>query len=323
MADRGYWADRGANLIQSANQDGTDVQTVVSTTEPHSVELDLAAGRIYWTAREAGQGVIGRAQLDGSSPEIVLSTGAQLPLSIVLDASVGKMFWTAGAGSDSKVMRADLDGQNVEELFSTPSTRPRAIALDRVNQRFYWGVMVGSGHLIRRANYDGSDVIEISNVIGGGEGASTYGIAVDSLRGKIYWTNGTDCVPCDQITRAELDGSNQEFIASGLFDMSELAVAEDAGQLYWCESYFGDPDSGSRVVRANLDGTNISTYVTGLDDALDVTIAPNDQLVPATSPLGIGLLVSVLATIATVVLLRRRNVAEARPSATNNRVPLD
>ena len=61
----------------------------------------------------------------------------------------------------------------------------------------------------------------------------------------------------------------------------------------------------------------------GLDDALDVTIAPGGQLVPATSPLGIGLLVSLLAAIATVVLLRRRGVAEAGSNATRNHGPLD
>ena len=54
VANRVYWADRGANLIQSANHAGADIQTVVWTTEPHSVALDLTAGMIYWTAREAG-----------------------------------------------------------------------------------------------------------------------------------------------------------------------------------------------------------------------------------------------------------------------------
>jgi hypothetical protein len=307
-AERVYWADRGANLIQSANHDGTDVQTVISATEPSSVELDLAAGMIYWTARAAGQGVIGRAQLDGSSAETVLSTGAALPLSIALDASVGKMFWTADAGSDSKVMRADLDGQNVEELDSSPSTTPRAIALDRVNQRFYWGVQIGAGYLIRRANYDGSGVIEISLVGSPGDGNSTYGIAVDSLRAKIYWTAGSDCVPCDQLVRADLDGSNQELIASGLFEIKELAIAENDGQIYWCETFFDDTGFGSRVVRANLDAKNISTYVTGLDDAIDVTIDPGGDLVPATSPSSVALLVSVLGVIATIVLLRRRRI---------------
>jgi len=307
-AERVYWADRGADVIQSANHDGTNVQTVVSATEPHSVELNLAAGMIYWTARDAGQGVIGRAQLDGSSPETVLSTGDELPQSIVLDASVGKMFWTAGAGADSKVMSADLDGQNVEELDLFPSSRPRAIAIDRANERYYWSVQIGAGYLIRRANYDGSGVIEISLVGSPGEGNSTYGIAVDSLRAKIYWTAASDCVPCDQIVRADLDGSNQEYIASGLFEIVELAIAEDAGQIYWCESYWDSPGIGSRVVRADLDTMNVSTFVDGLEDAFDVTIEPAEQVVPSTSALGLVLIVFALGAISTVALLRRRRI---------------
>jgi len=307
-AQRVYWADRGADVIQSANHDGTNVQTVVPATEPHSVELNLAAGLIYWTAREAGHGVIGRARLDGSSPETVVSTGDELPQSIVLDASVGKMFWTAGVGSDSKVMRADLDGQDVEELSSSPSARPRAIALDRVNRRYYWSVQIGAGYLIRRANYDGSGVIEISLVGYPGEGNSTYGIAVDMQRAKVYWTAGSDCVPCDQIVRAELDGSSQEIIASGLFEILELAIAEDAGQLYWCESFFDSTGTGSRVVRAELETMNFSTFVDGLDDAIDVTIDPGEQVVPATSALGVVLIVFALGAIAAVELLRRRRV---------------
>jgi hypothetical protein len=130
---------------------------------------------------------------------------------------------------------------------------------------------------------------------------------VDSLRGKVYWTEATDCDPCDQILRADLDGSNRDFFASGLSRLSELAVAEDAGQLYWCEDSF-ETGEGSRIVRADLDGVNPSTVVGGLDDVVDVTVGPEEQLVPATSLPGVLLLVSVLGAIATVVLLRRRRV---------------
>ena len=104
-------------------------------TQVRGVDVDLDGGWLYWVAGETGAGMVGRVHLDGSSPETLLSTGAEQPVSIAVDRAAGRIFWTARDGLDSKVLRADLDGQNVALLDTTTSTFAQAIALDRLNRR--------------------------------------------------------------------------------------------------------------------------------------------------------------------------------------------
>ena len=69
--------------IQWANLegDGSDAQDLVTPTDvsmgpiwgPWFLEVDPAGGKIYWADRDAGQ--IGRADLDGQNPEIILTRG--------------------------------------------------------------------------------------------------------------------------------------------------------------------------------------------------------------------------------------------------------
>lgn len=69
---------------------------------------------------------MGRASLDGSDPEILVS-GIGSPQDIALDLSSGKMIW--GDLWDATVRRANLDGSGVEDLI-TGLSFPRGVALD-------------------------------------------------------------------------------------------------------------------------------------------------------------------------------------------------
>ena len=57
------------------------------------------------------------------------------------------------------------------------------------------------------------------------------------------------------IRRANLDGSNIEYLASG--DPRGLALDVVEGKIYWTDA--------GKIQCANLDGSNIETLVTGLD----------------------------------------------------------
>jgi uncharacterized repeat protein (TIGR01451 family) len=89
-------------------------------------------------------------------------------------------------------------------------------------------------------------------------GPSGSNIALDLLRGKMYWGS----VGTRRLFRANLDGSHLETLMEGLEDGSHIAVALDAaaGQLYWSlGSERNTPGAPGRIHRMNLDGTGLET----------------------------------------------------------------
>jgi len=86
------------------------------------------------------------------------------------------------------------------------------------------------------------------------------GIAYDFAAGKVYWTNGN--FTAGTIRRANLDGSQNELLLSGLRNPRGLAVDAVHGKLYWADA--NAPDNLQVFLkRANLDGTNEETIFTG------------------------------------------------------------
>ncbi len=120
---------------------------------PGLAERVDAANRMYWT--DASARTIQRANLDGSSVENLVATGAA-PQGIALDVDGGKMYWVEADGQ--KVRRANLDGSVVEDLVG--SVGPAGIALDVDGGKMYWTDVFVTGK-IQRANLDGSGVEDL------------------------------------------------------------------------------------------------------------------------------------------------------------------
>ena len=119
-----YWADSDAHKIQRAYMSGTFAEDLVvggGFFEPQRIALDLTARKVYWTAFVFEEGIIERADLDGTNLEPLVSTGTGVggPAThgIGLDASRGHMYWTEWL-TDGSVWRANLDGSSREKLIS-------------------------------------------------------------------------------------------------------------------------------------------------------------------------------------------------------------
>ena len=257
-----YWTDEGADKIQRANLDGSNVQDLVTTglDNPDGIALDVAGGKMYWA--DFGTDKIQRANLDGSNVQDLVTTGLDNPEGIALDVTGGKMYWTdAGTG---KIQRANLDGSNVQDLVTTGLDEPEGIALDVSGGKMYWTDY--DTDKIQRANLDGSNVQDLVTT---GLGLP-LGIALDVTGGKMYWTDaGTE-----KIQRANLDGTNVQDLVTGLDIPSGIALDVASGKMYWM-------DRGTdKIQRANLDGSTVQDLVTGLDTPSGIALGISSQAIP-------------------------------------------
>jgi hypothetical protein len=183
--------------------------------------LDLTQGKMYWGAINSSlpfNGTITRANLDGSSPQLLISGLPDAVNSIALDLQMGKMYFAvASLGVPGTIRRANLDGSAMETLTSG-SSNVLGLALDLVNGKIYWAS--SSDSTIRRANLDGSGV-EV--VINASPQALIADVGLDLTEGKLYWNQG---LSSGSLKRANLDGSGTETVLS-VSDPFGLALALD------------------------------------------------------------------------------------------------
>ena len=282
-----YWSDTGADKIQRANLNGTNVQDLVITVNASGIALDVQGGKMYWT-NDFGAGKIQRANLDGSNIEDLV-TGFEDLADIELDIAGGKMYWTDfGAG---KIQRANLNGSNVQNLI-TGLTSPNNIALDVAGGKMYW--TDNNADKIQRANLDGSNV---QNLITRDRGLrSPIGIALDVASGKMYWVD----TGADKIQRANLDGSNVQDLITGLDHPNCITLDVAGGKMYWTELHAG------KIQRANLDGSNIEDLITrGLNSPRDIALGISGPSPTDTPPtFGGATIATINATVGTAITPR-------------------
>ena len=165
-----YWGNWRREIIQRANFDGSDIEDIIikerilpfeikfkQWLQPLSIELDLEAGKIYWT--DAYGRKIQRANFDGSDAEDLV-TDMRTAYGLALDMSARQMYWTNTV--TGKIQRAFLNGNKVEELV-TGLRFPSDIVLDIRARKMYWididlDTDIGK---MQRANLDGSNVRDI------------------------------------------------------------------------------------------------------------------------------------------------------------------
>ena len=129
--------------------------------------LAVDANFIYW-ADVNGQ-TIGRANLDGSSPNpsFISSTYAVGPVGVAVNAT--SVYWTNS--KNNTIGRANLDGSSpVANLIVNGVAGPQSIAVD--SRFIYWAN--GGTNAVVRTNLDGSSPLPIQ------AGSVPFGVAVDA-----------------------------------------------------------------------------------------------------------------------------------------------
>jgi len=218
--------------------------------------LDLSGGRVF------------SLNTDGSDQKVIV-TECRHPDGIVVDVGTKHIYWTnMGVPNlnDGSIERADLDGLNRKTIISEGGTfTPKQLHLDKKNAKLYWADR--EGMRVMRCNLDGSNIETLVETGHGDADRSDakkwcVGIAVDSERGQIYWTQkGPDKGGQGRIFRAgteisegqtAVNRTDIEVLFHDLPEPIDLDLDLNNRMMYWTDR--GDPPRGNTVNRAPMDG---------------------------------------------------------------------
>ncbi len=178
-----YWSDREGMRVMRSNLDGSNIETLIETSQgdarPGSdatkwcvgITVDAERGHMYWTQKgpdDAGRGRIFRANAEipkGQSAAErsdieVLFDGLPEPIDLELDLENRMMYWTdrgdppLGNTVNRAPMDADPKKRPAPEILLTHLMEGIGIALDLKGDRMFLTDLGGS---IYSAKLDGSD----------------------------------------------------------------------------------------------------------------------------------------------------------------------
>ena len=205
---------------------------------------------------------------DGSDRKVIV-TECRLPDGIAVDVEAGHIYWTnmgVPNRNDGSIERADLDGRNRKTIVPQGGTfTPKQLQLDKENGKLYW--CDREGMRVMRANLDGTNIETLVDSSHGdprpGPDLTKWcvGIAVDTERGQIYWTQkGPEKGGLGRLFRANIEipkgqtaaqRTDIEALYEGLPEPIDLELDLENRLLYWTDR--GDPPRGNTVNRAPMD----------------------------------------------------------------------
>ena len=229
-----------------------------------------SAGRIYFLDISHGGRVLS-ARPDGADVQVISAGRAPGPdgVAVLLDPPgdgppTGRLYWTTMgrvSENDGTIESADLSGLTPRTLVPAGGTfTPKQIKTDGV--KLYWADR--EGMRIMRANRDGTN---IETLVETGHGDADrrdarnwcVGIALDSPRGEIYWTQkGTGgngrirrapiAIPAGETAATRTD---IETVFEDLPEPIDMDIDLATRTMYWTDR--GDAPRGNTVSRAPMD----------------------------------------------------------------------
>ena len=256
-----------AGAVKVIGADGSNETVLVSgsiVVEPDGIEVDVAAGKMYWTDMGPGgaadksvadkDGRIMRADLDGQNIETLVHQGVTTtPKQLTLDVAGGKVYWcdrgdVGDKNVDPKIMRANLDGSEVETLVSTDLMSPVGIALDLAKGKVYFSDRYAND--IKRANLDGTDVEVVVK-----DTEYPVDLAIDFKTRSLYWTaRETGGVYRADVDGNDIDGTGLTPIITGIQAPIGVTIDRENDKLYYTEVIVS-AQSG-HIWQSDMDGSN-------------------------------------------------------------------
>ncbi|HEY6804918.1 MAG TPA: 3-hydroxyacyl-CoA dehydrogenase NAD-binding domain-containing protein [Pyrinomonadaceae bacterium] len=173
-----YWCDREGMRVMRANLDGSDIETLVDTSEGDprpgrdetkwcvGIAVDHDGGKIYWTQKggdNANKGRIFRAGIEipkGETPANrtdveVLFERLPEPIDLDLDLAKRMIYWTdrGNPPQGNTLSRSSID-KLAQEILIHDLIEGIGLSLDLKNNRMFFADLGGS---VYSANLDGSE----------------------------------------------------------------------------------------------------------------------------------------------------------------------
>ncbi len=234
-----YWTDRNMGLVQRANLDGSELETLITTesTNLRGIAVDIAGGKLYFADNQQPK-TISRANLDGTMVEVLIE-GFGFPADVTLDLANEKLYWCDQ--QRNVIERANLDGSERQTVVETSS--PYYLELDLPNNQLYWGDFgVGT---IQRVSLNGGTPESIFS----GQ-PRIRGVKLDRTRGEIVWANRQS----NHVQRRKIAGGEPVTVIGDLDTPHGLVIDPAARKAYWCDTGTDNHNQGGRAInRTDLD----------------------------------------------------------------------
>ncbi|HET7238626.1 MAG TPA: 3-hydroxyacyl-CoA dehydrogenase NAD-binding domain-containing protein, partial [Terrimicrobiaceae bacterium] len=284
---RVFFLDVSGGRIESLNPDGSDRRVILDGLKriPDGIEVDAEAGHIYWTNMgnpKANDGSIERANLDGTDRKTIVPQGATFtPKQMKLDKKGGKIYWADREGM--RMMRANLDGSQIETLVDTSGGDARpgrdetkwcvGIAVDHDGGKFYWTQKgsdnAGQGRIFRtnlelrkgESPTNRTDIEVLFENL-----PEPIDLDLDLSQRMIYWTDRGNAPRGNTVSRARLDGKDQEILVNDLMEGIGLALDLKHGRMFFS-------DLAGSVYSAKLDGSEKKALVVAQGNLTGVAYA--------------------------------------------------
>jgi hypothetical protein len=127
-----YFADESGGAIRRIGTDGSGLTTLIATSSPYYLDLDPAAGKIYWGNNGAN---LRSGPLAGGAEGPILYNSGQNMRGVCVDAAAGMLYWCE---KDSRaIFRRSIAGGDIQTIYSGLHT-PHGLVLDLPAGKLYW-----------------------------------------------------------------------------------------------------------------------------------------------------------------------------------------
>lgn len=299
-----YWADSGyprpiddsgfdvydyTHRIGRYDPATGDVQTILLTgprTYPDALVLDSQAGHLYWI--DSAHGLF-RANRDGGQLTQLLGLSASVDFpggydGMALDAAHQHIYWRDRSPEGGLIYRYDIQNPGTYEVFLQGLTISD-LAIDSAGEYAYWHELhqYSPRDRIGRINL-ATRQIETLITFDPPFNRRLYGIALDEVHGKLYWS-----MENVGIMRSNLDGSGIEVINDSVIFAESIRIDADANAMYWSNYFY--------IMQSDLDGGNVRTLIaatSGVDSPIffvrSIALDPNPIPLPGAAWAGLSLL---------------------------------
>ncbi len=149
-----YFAYTAGGKIQRADYNAptpipvASIQDLAIISNPYSVAIDLVRRKLYYTSNSLGPtnvGTLSRSNLDGTSPEVLITQTIVSPQrfmhDVKVDATSGIVYWVfTQANGPATIYKANIDdvAGTVTPLIASTSGEVRGIEIDPITDKLWW-----------------------------------------------------------------------------------------------------------------------------------------------------------------------------------------